>query len=233
MTPNDRVKKIRELLNMSQKEFSDGIGIKQGTLSDIERGKIGVSAKTKNRMSEKYGISSVWITTGEIPIISDISYIKLYSLDIQNNIQNYENSDSTAGTKQAAQKQLTEKDWLNNSFPVKHQHYFKAHELLKNKEPDLYNLKTYIDVVQSFADGLEWLNEGYLDGVLKHFWRIRSEKYTFDEYFNEIVKALKEAQKYKEAFEKLAKSIDQFYNELETIGKDEDGMSFDPFRLNP
>ena len=56
-----RVKAIRKDRQLTQRQFAEILGITQPTLSDIERGRIGVSAKIIKRLSEKFNIPSDWI----------------------------------------------------------------------------------------------------------------------------------------------------------------------------
>jgi transcriptional regulator with XRE-family HTH domain len=64
---NKRLKKIRETLGDNQTEFSEKLGIKQGSLSDIERGKndMPVSDQIKMILYKSLGISKVWFETGK------------------------------------------------------------------------------------------------------------------------------------------------------------------------
>lgn len=61
---NARVKMIRKNAKLTQSQFSNMIGIKQATLSDIERSKIGVSINLINMISKKFNIEVGWLLTG-------------------------------------------------------------------------------------------------------------------------------------------------------------------------
>ncbi|WP_341217068.1 helix-turn-helix domain-containing protein [uncultured Wocania sp.] len=57
MFDNQRFKKVRKELNLTQKEFADALGIKQGSLSDIERGKTNdLSNSVKTIVKEKFNV---------------------------------------------------------------------------------------------------------------------------------------------------------------------------------
>jgi len=57
--------RIRELRGaMLQEELAEFLGISQGQLSRIERGKLGPTAEILLRLVEKCGRSSDWILTG-------------------------------------------------------------------------------------------------------------------------------------------------------------------------
>lgn len=61
---NDRVKYIRKKNHLTQSDFAQSIGIKQATLSDIERYRIGVSSKLLSRIVQKYSVDAEWLLTG-------------------------------------------------------------------------------------------------------------------------------------------------------------------------
>jgi transcriptional regulator with XRE-family HTH domain len=57
--------RIRELRGtMLQEELAEFLGISQGQLSRIERGKLGPTVEVLLRLIEKFGTSSDWILRG-------------------------------------------------------------------------------------------------------------------------------------------------------------------------
>lgn len=64
MTENERLKTIRQHFKLTQKEFSMTLDIKQGSYSDVERGKAGISAILLKNLIKKYGISPLWLCEG-------------------------------------------------------------------------------------------------------------------------------------------------------------------------
>ena len=72
MTPNQRVRLIRETLKMTQQEFADAIGMSQVGLSNVESGKlgksgrnVGLSIKLRDKIAKKFNISKAWLEDGE------------------------------------------------------------------------------------------------------------------------------------------------------------------------
>ena len=58
--------RIRELRGeMLQGELAEFLGISQGQLSKIERGKLGPTAEMLIRLADKFGKSADWILTGK------------------------------------------------------------------------------------------------------------------------------------------------------------------------
>jgi transcriptional regulator with XRE-family HTH domain len=58
--------RIRELRGeMLQEELAAYLGISQGQLSKIERGKLGPTAEVLLRLAEKFGKSTDWMLTGK------------------------------------------------------------------------------------------------------------------------------------------------------------------------
>ena len=60
----ERLKELRKLLNLNQGQFADKIGIKQGSLSDIERGKVGISNRIVVIICKTFNVSEEWFRNG-------------------------------------------------------------------------------------------------------------------------------------------------------------------------
>lgn len=64
-TINDRIKKIREKLGVNQSEFASSLGLKQGSYSDIERGKVEtISSPVIFLLQQKYKVNIEYLYTG-------------------------------------------------------------------------------------------------------------------------------------------------------------------------
>lgn len=64
MTANERLKQVRKELGFSQKEFSEKLGLKQGSYSDVERGRFNVSASILLALNETFKVNPGWIRSG-------------------------------------------------------------------------------------------------------------------------------------------------------------------------
>ena len=65
MTENERLKVLRTHLGLTQRLFSQTLEIKQGSYSDVERGKAGVSAVLMKNLIRKYRVNPLWLCEGE------------------------------------------------------------------------------------------------------------------------------------------------------------------------
>lgn len=65
MSIGERIRIVRKDLGMSQKEFGDRIGISDNYVSEIESGKKEPSVPILLAIEYRFGISMVWIKTGE------------------------------------------------------------------------------------------------------------------------------------------------------------------------
>jgi transcriptional regulator with XRE-family HTH domain len=65
MNENQRLKEIRKALNLNQRTFSEALGIKQGSYSDVERGKTGVSAVIIKGLITKFRVDPLWLCEGK------------------------------------------------------------------------------------------------------------------------------------------------------------------------
>jgi|GEM_PF-5969080 len=62
---NERFSIIRKKLRLSQQQIAEELGVRQASISDIERGKIEISNKIILLLHKKYNISIDWIYTGK------------------------------------------------------------------------------------------------------------------------------------------------------------------------
>jgi len=60
----ERMKELRKILNLSQKEFSSSLEITQGTISDIENGRKGPSREVLISLNRKFGVNTNWVLMG-------------------------------------------------------------------------------------------------------------------------------------------------------------------------
>ncbi|MTI80314.1 MAG: helix-turn-helix transcriptional regulator [Firmicutes bacterium] len=75
MDVNRRIKLLRNITGLKQKEFSEAIGISQGNLSEMERNKFKPSIDTIISISRYFGISTEWLLKGEGEGVNSLEYI--------------------------------------------------------------------------------------------------------------------------------------------------------------
>jgi transcriptional regulator with XRE-family HTH domain len=67
-TLNERVKHIRKIMQLNQKEFSQKIEISQSALSQIEKGLTSLSFSTIENITRKFNVNCNWLVNGAGPI---------------------------------------------------------------------------------------------------------------------------------------------------------------------
>lgn len=60
----DRIKEIRTIMGLTQKEFAERLGLKQNTIASYEIGKIGVSDTVILSICREFEINENWLRTG-------------------------------------------------------------------------------------------------------------------------------------------------------------------------
>lgn len=65
MDTNNRLKQVREALRLSQKDFSEQLGVKQSYYSEVENSKRPVGHKIISSLLDKFQVSSDWMLTGK------------------------------------------------------------------------------------------------------------------------------------------------------------------------
>ncbi len=65
MKEHERLKLVRKTLNQTQLEFSEALEIKQGSYSDVERGKAGISSALIKHLIRKFNVNPIWLIEGD------------------------------------------------------------------------------------------------------------------------------------------------------------------------
>lgn len=76
-TENERLKILRNYLKMSQGDMADKVGLKQGSYSDVERGKASISPSLAKKLIENFSININWLFTGTGDMIAKESRDKI------------------------------------------------------------------------------------------------------------------------------------------------------------
>ncbi len=64
MKEHERLKHLRKTLGFTQVELSQALDIKQGSYSDVERGKAGISAMLMKVLLRKFNVNPLWLCEG-------------------------------------------------------------------------------------------------------------------------------------------------------------------------
>lgn len=61
---NERIKKLRKTLDLTQLEFAERLGMKQNTIATYEMGRSNPSDPTINNICKEFNVSETWLRTG-------------------------------------------------------------------------------------------------------------------------------------------------------------------------
>lgn len=61
----NRIKAVREALNLSQREFGEKLGVSRDVVSNIEYGRVQPKKLLLQHMCQQYGVNARWLETGE------------------------------------------------------------------------------------------------------------------------------------------------------------------------
>lgn len=65
MTENERIKRIRESVGLTQEKFAKRIGIGGSAISQIEKGHIRASEQTQLFICREFNVNEHWLRTGD------------------------------------------------------------------------------------------------------------------------------------------------------------------------
>ncbi|EGT3653521.1 helix-turn-helix family protein [Clostridioides difficile CD149] len=69
---NNRIKELRQIKHLSQKEFGETLNLSQNHISSIEKGVRTVTDRTINDICDKYNVNKKWLLTGQGEIFKDV-----------------------------------------------------------------------------------------------------------------------------------------------------------------
>lgn len=184
-TLNERFKKIRELLNLSQVEMGEKIFLKQGSITDIERNRIGVSNKVANRLFDVLNVNQMWFYTGkETPF---------------NNVKNVDSLPLSELSKEGKHMKKKLEEYLKENHK-KLVDLYSSLEDIGYQTHKLNNLLPYI-VIEDISDPSEyvkWQNglpvnhplkigdKAYRENILTHLQNLSEYQHIIIEFYSKL-----------------------------------------------
>ncbi len=62
---NERIKKLRKQLHLTQDEFGNKLGVANSSISNIEKNRYGITDQMIKLMVKEFGVNENWLRTGE------------------------------------------------------------------------------------------------------------------------------------------------------------------------
>ena len=70
---NNRIKQARKKLNLTQKKFGENLNLSESHISNLEKGRVNLTARNIDDICSTYNINQVWLETGEGDIFSELT----------------------------------------------------------------------------------------------------------------------------------------------------------------
>lgn len=94
MTQGQRVKEVRENLNLTTEKFGEKLGIQRSAVSKIENGRCSLTDSNIKAICREFNVDHIWLTTGEGKMfvendhdfLEKIEHIMLSEDDVRKNI---------------------------------------------------------------------------------------------------------------------------------------------------
>lgn len=86
MTESKRLREVRQYYGYTQTTFAEKLKLKQGSYSDVERGKVGVSSQTLKTLILEFNINPIWLLDGN----GDMFISQLNISNCNHNIKDYD-----------------------------------------------------------------------------------------------------------------------------------------------
>ena len=202
-TINQRLKSIRERLHINQRDFAKTLEIKQGSLSDIERGRIGVSSKIVEKLTKKLNVNSGWLYDGKGDIF------------IGNNLPNIQGDNSGGNT--GGKHSTSKSEWNPMEF------YRAITRIFNEVEIENPEIKAVYDKIDELIDFIQFMNEmnrKYFSDLwffaLPSLYE-NSQPPNYNQIKEGIQERLKQIEPMMPAIEKLESAIQQFYKDFKAF----------------
>lgn len=72
---NDRIKELRRILGLKQREFAEALGVKTGAVGAWESGSFKPGAARIELICERFRVSREWLVNGEGPVFKEDSEV--------------------------------------------------------------------------------------------------------------------------------------------------------------
>ena len=71
MSENERIKEVRNALNLTMEKFGQKLGVTKVAISNIEKGNRNVTEQMRKSVCREFGVDYIWLTTGEGEMFSE------------------------------------------------------------------------------------------------------------------------------------------------------------------
>lgn len=78
----NRIKQIRNSLNLTQKSFGEKLGLRPSTINDIEHGRCKINERLFIAICSKFNVSEKWLRFGqdEMFIVKNLKYEEFFNI---------------------------------------------------------------------------------------------------------------------------------------------------------
>lgn len=70
---NERIKKLRKILGLSQEAFAERIGLKGSAVSHLENGRRNITSQNINAICREFNVNENWLLTGSGDMFEEMS----------------------------------------------------------------------------------------------------------------------------------------------------------------
>jgi transcriptional regulator with XRE-family HTH domain len=211
---NHRIRAVRLTLNLSQKELSQLLNVKQSYYSEVEAGKRPASAKFMSKLSDNQGVSIDWLVSGkgEMFLFDDKkeSSIKLHNSGTNNSL----NSDNKLSGNLVEFNVGLEEKVYQLERAVK-----RYSDDLRKESPELAEIMDNAFILIDFQFFIKHISKEYLDTIftspVNNNSYFENGVFNYKRYKEDRMQNLQSIRKLGPALKELSIAIMQFYKEFQ------------------
>lgn len=215
-----RLKQFIDYKKLSVSQFEKNTGFSNGAFSSqLKNNKtIGVD-KLENILKVYPEISAQWLLTGKGNMLLNTDKESIKHLGAQTEVKTNPDHqfDDFKKVLESVFKNNNESFEINYNEIVPVGYYVRLYSKLKKQYPDLFRLKTDIDILISFKDAINDLTIKQLNELQAKLWYHKG-KFNQTSYENQVIEAINRLKEFEHPLSSISKSIVTFYHEMKNTG---------------
>ena len=116
MTPNERLKELRNNLQLSQEEMGKRLGVTRGALCKIELGDRKLTEQMSLSICREFRVNYYWLTEGQLPMILETPETVVDEITEEYNLDNIDRKIIEKYLELTEDQRNTIKDYLKSIF---------------------------------------------------------------------------------------------------------------------
>jgi transcriptional regulator with XRE-family HTH domain len=226
MAPNDRLKSVRQRLNLSQGDFAKALNMNQSNVSALEKGNRRITPAIASKIQAAFNVSPEWLYTGDGEMFSG-NILSDIDIDRISNISQVVDKKKAFDRFDVASDQdaiLSVTDQQKLVWKIERD----LRQAIKSNNEALLEVNEVIDKVKYYTYLLAEIESSYFWTISQSSWLVERSKHNTesvkDTVQKDLLTSLENSKSVLPMINDLKKALERFFNEFATSGLDSDDI---------